>query len=97
MHIIVINFKILYVESNLGVLIGLLLNVVYHSLYVVIEIENVIPKSISEAKKSPPSLISKINMEREWPNAPAGPNIKPKIGPSPISGIIKCPAIDKYP
>ena len=61
------------------------------------ERENVIIKSRNEASKSQPMLTSKINIETEWPKAPAGPNIKAKIGPSPMSGIINLPAIDRYP
>ena len=91
------NFKIFSVESNLGVLTDFLLNLVYHSLYAIMEMKNVIKKSVIEEGKSPPILSSKKNMASEWPNAPTGPNIIAKTGPSPISGTINHPAIVKYP
>ena len=65
MNIILMNFKILSVESNLGVLTDFLLNLVYHSLYAIMEMKNVIKKSVSEEGKSPPMLSSKKNMASE--------------------------------
>ena len=64
------------------------MNVVYHNLYVNIEIKNVIVKSIKGAGRPIPSTSSPVNVPNAKPKAPAGPNIKPNIGPRAISAYM---------